>query len=213
MQLELWQAALVMAACVGPLLVFEVRSAARARATFKVVASLLFVVAGAIWLPLGTAAGALVAAGLVLSLVGDLALIAKGNKPLFLAGLGAFLGAHLCYAASFVARGVSVDALLIAAAALVVLGAPLSRWLAAHVKGGMRVAVAGYVVAITAMVALAVGAFGAGAPLTLPLGALLFYLSDLCVARERFVARSRWNATVGLPLYYAAQLLIIDGMR
>ena len=77
----------------------------------------------------------------------------------------------------------------------------------------MRAPVAGYIVAITAMVALAAGAWGAGARVTLVGGALLFYLSDLCVARERFVVKSKWNGIVGLPLYYAGQLMLIDGLR
>jgi uncharacterized membrane protein YhhN len=76
----------------------------------------------------------------------------------------------------------------------------------------MRGPVLGYIIAITAMVALASGAVFAGAKPTLLIGAALFYLSDLCVARERFVAKSLWNGVVGLPLYYAAQLLLIDGL-
>ena len=37
--------------------------------------------------------------------------------------------------------------------------------------------------------------------------ALLFYLSDLAVARERFVAPGRTNRLWGLPTYYVAQIL------
>jgi uncharacterized membrane protein YhhN len=40
------------------------------------------------------------------------------------------------------------------------------------------------------------------------IGAVLFAASDLTVARERFVHRSAWNRVVGLPMYYAGQLLI-----
>jgi uncharacterized membrane protein YhhN len=39
------------------------------------------------------------------------------------------------------------------------------------------------------------------------LAAEMFYLSDICVARNKFVQRSCWNSAVGLPLYYIAQLL------
>jgi hypothetical protein len=37
---------------------------------------------------------------------------------------------------------------------------------------------------------------------------VLFYLSDLAVARQRFVHASFVNRAFGLPLYYAAQILI-----
>jgi uncharacterized membrane protein YhhN len=39
-------------------------------------------------------------------------------------------------------------------------------------------------------------------------GASLFFLSDLAVARHRFVARSFWNKLWGQPAYFAGQLLI-----
>lgn len=39
-------------------------------------------------------------------------------------------------------------------------------------------------------------------------GAALFYLSDLAVARHRFVAPGPENKLIGLPLYYAAQLIL-----
>jgi uncharacterized membrane protein YhhN len=39
------------------------------------------------------------------------------------------------------------------------------------------------------------------------LAAEMFYLSDICVARNKFVHCSCWNQIVGLPLYYIAQLL------
>ena len=39
-------------------------------------------------------------------------------------------------------------------------------------------------------------------------GAVLFFLSDLGVARDRFVSPGVWNRAVGLPLYYGAQLLL-----
>ena len=37
--------------------------------------------------------------------------------------------------------------------------------------------------------------------------AVIFYLSDIAVARERFVTSSVTNRLLGLPAYYGAQLL------
>ncbi len=212
MALTPWHLTGALTVLVAALVAAELRGWARARAALKPLASLVFVTAGALFLPLEHAPGRWLMAGLMLSLVGDVALIAKGKRAAFLAGLGAFLAAHLCYAAAFVARGQSSMHALGAGVVVVVAGALIARWLAPHVHGGMRGPVAAYVVTITAMVALAAGAWGAGARATLLAGAALFYLSDLCVARERFVARAPVNAAVGLPLYYAAQLLLVDGM-
>lgn len=213
MQLETWHAAALLAALVSALVTAELFERRGARALMKTLASLTFVGAGALLLRLDTSAGGLLMVGLVLSLVGDLALLAKGNKPLFLLGLGAFLAAHLCYAAAFWAHGVDGTATWVAGAVLLGAGVPLSAWLSRHVRGSMRAPVAAYVVAISVMVALAAGAFGDGGRATLVVGAVLFYLSDLCVARERFVAPSKWNGIFGLPLYYAGQLYLIDGMH
>jgi hypothetical protein len=61
--------------------------------------------------------------------------------------------------------------------------------------------------AISAMVSLAVGShFHSPAPIALG-GAIAFYLSDLSVARDRFVAPGFVNRLWGIPLYYFAQLL------
>jgi uncharacterized membrane protein YhhN len=44
------------------------------------------------------------------------------------------------------------------------------------------------------------------------IGALAFFLSDLSVARNRFVAPGFVNRLWGLPLYYAAQLLLASSI-
>jgi len=40
------------------------------------------------------------------------------------------------------------------------------------------------------------------------LGAAMFALSDVSVARDRFVAKAFVNRAWGLPLYFAAQLIL-----
>jgi uncharacterized membrane protein YhhN len=39
-------------------------------------------------------------------------------------------------------------------------------------------------------------------------GAILFYVSDLFVARQRFVVNAHHNRQIGLPLYHAGQFLL-----
>jgi len=57
------------------------------------------------------------------------------------------------------------------------------------------------------MVAFAFGVFPS-AGLALLAGALSFYVSDLAVARDRFVAPGFSNRLWGLPLYYGGTLLL-----
>jgi hypothetical protein len=58
------------------------------------------------------------------------------------------------------------------------------------------------------MVVTAFGTFGAGGNAAIVAGAFAFYLSDLSVARQRFVVQSLVNRLWGLPLYYVAQLIL-----
>jgi uncharacterized membrane protein YhhN len=212
MSLTPWHFMAALALPLAGLLVAELRGTRSWVVVLKPLASLVFVVCGALLLPLPDRSSVLLLVGLVLSFVGDVLLIPKGKKTTFLLGLGAFLCAHVAYAIAFVVHGVQTRGTLVGALALILAGVPLARWLFTHVHGAMRPPVAGYVVAITAMVALAIGATAEGARMTLAIGAALFYASDLCVARERFVTRSMWNGIVGLPLYYVAQVLLVDGL-
>ncbi len=151
--------------------------------------------------------GRLILAGLVLSWLGDVLLIPKA-RAWFLAGLGAFLLAHVAYAAAFAQRGVSPRTVALAWVPIVLVGVVVLRWLRPHVPRKMQAPVVAYVIAISAMVALAAGTFAARADWRVLAGALLFWISDLFVARNRFVSPGLENRVIGLPPYYAAQLLL-----
>ncbi len=176
----------------------EARGAAAARAVSKLGASAGFVLLALLQGPRGPLAGGIVA-GLALSVVGDAALL-SARRPVFLAGLGAFLLAHVAYALAFAGAGhpAAWAALPVAAATALVV-----RWLWPHL-GSMRLPVLLYALAIGTMLWLALGV---GLPLV-RLGAALFFASDLAVARDRFVRPGLSNRVVGLPLYYAAQALL-----
>lgn len=143
--------------------------------------------------------GLLILAGLACSAMGDVFLLGRA-RTVFLAGVGAFLAAHAAYAAAF--APLSRPSLL-AAAALVAVAALVVRGLWPH-AGGLRAPVAAYAGAITVMLVLALGV----PDRRVQLGAALFYVSDLTVARDRFVAPGFPNRAVGLPLYWAGQLLL-----
>lgn len=157
---------------------------------------------------LGSGYGLAVLAGLGLSWWGDVLLMPRESPKVFQAGIAAFLLAHVAYAVGFVMLGVAPAAAVAAGLVLTAIAVFVVRWLWPHVPRGMRAPVIAYVVVISTMVALAMGAWWQGAHWTVPLGAVVFYASDLSVARDRFVKRCIVNRLWGLPAYYAAQLIL-----
>jgi len=195
------------AAALAVLLAAEWRGSRAVRWAAKPLASAGFLAAALSAGALGSGYGRTVLVALVLCFAGDVLLIPRARAS-FLAGLVAFLLGHLAFAAAFAGRG--QDAAWLGAAALAVLPAAAAalRWLGPHVEPAMRVPVRAYVAVISVMVLLAAGAVGAAGRPVILAGALCFYVSDLAVARERFVASTPWNRMWGLPLYYGAQLLL-----
>lgn len=176
----------------------EVRGARLARAAGKLGASATFVALALLLGVDGTFERGILA-GLVLSVAGD-ALLLPRRRSAFLGGLVAFLLAHVAYAVAFARVGQPslVPALLVLAAT----GAAL-RWLWPGL-GDLKAPVVAYCAVISAMLWLALGV----ARPEVRAGALLFYASDLLVARDRFVRPGFANRLVGLPLYYAGQVLL-----
>ena len=143
-----------------------------------------------------------IVAGLVLSLAGDVFLMLDDRW--FVAGLGAFLLAHLAYIAAIVQVGLEGGLLLVGLAAVVVLGAVVGRAIVAGAgsrEPAMRLPVAAYVTVISAMVATGVGT---GEPWLIA-GALLFYSSDAVLGWERFVRSERWMGLTVMVTYHLAQ--------
>jgi len=195
-------------ACVGALLAAERHHLRWGVVVAKPLASTGFLGTALAAGAAGSPYGRLVLLALALCWLGDVLLIPRGASRAFLLGLTSFLLGHLAFALAFALRGLAPA---LAGVALVIATPPAAlawRWLAPHVPRSLRLAVLAYVVVISTMVVTAAGTLGAGGGLAIPLGALCFYLSDLAVARERFVASSFWNKAWGLPLYYTATLLL-----
>jgi uncharacterized membrane protein YhhN len=201
------------------MLASEWRGNRPARAVSKLIASAAFVVVGALGLATPHDAAQdgfarLVALGLVLGALGDAALLARAERW-FLAGLGAFLLGHLAYVAAVAAIVplASWPTLAGPSAAVPVLGGVVALAVLWPRLGALRVPVVAYVGVIVAMVVAAL-AFARGAPVPssgrtrFVVGALLFFVSDLAVARDRFVGESVVNKAWGLPTYFGGQLLI-----
>ena len=149
--------------------------------------------------------------GLVFCLGGDV-FLALPQERMFLFGLVSFLLGHVCYGLCFFyvadlnpwtwggsAIGLAISGLVF-------------FWLRPHL-GSMLVPVIAYIIVITAMVIGAFTVFGDSAlhstgQLLVLFGAVSFYISDVFVARDRFLKTEFANRLLGLPLYYAGQFLL-----
>jgi uncharacterized membrane protein YhhN len=187
----------------------ERRGVARVQWPLKALASGLFLAVAWLRQP-ASAYDAWIVAGLVLSFVGDLALVPR-DRRWFVAGLVAFLLAHVAYTAAFAAEGGLASPPW--AALAVILAASLAAYF--HFRphlGAMHRPVVAYIAVISVMLAAAWSlaaarqdAFG----WLVAAGATLFYLSDIAVARRRFTPGAGFGTrAVGLPAYYAAQFLL-----
>lgn len=202
---------LVMTILVVALLYVHKAGAAKAEWLVKPAAAATFVVTGLLHGGLSSTFGRIVVGGLCLAAVGDVLLIPK-DKRAFLAGLVSFLLGHVAYAVAFVARGVDLAATTSVLVGFALLAIPVLRWLWPSVERPMRVPVAAYITVITVMVALAAGAAKKDGAWSLVVGAIAFYLSDLSVARDRFVKREFANKVWGLPLYFFAQMVLASAV-
>ncbi|HKP57402.1 MAG TPA: lysoplasmalogenase [Polyangiales bacterium] len=174
----------------------------------KPLASLGFVAVALLGGASSTVYGSRLLVGLCLCLVGDGLLIPPGNGKAFLLGIGSFALGHVAYAWAFLVLDPQPWPSVIALAVMAVIVGSTLRWLGPHLPADMRVPVRVYMLVIATMVALAVGASATRGGLELAIGAAAFAASDLSVARERFVRPSLVNLLWGLPLYYAAQLVL-----
>ncbi len=154
--------------------------------------------------------------GLVLGVAGDIALLGKSSGA-FLAGLVAVLLGHIAYVVGFAQLASPSSWLDVRALAPLAVGGIALAMLWPRL-GDMRVPVIAYVITIVTMVAAAIAAARVEAlpeqnRMLVLAGASLFFVSDLAVARDKFVGASFVNRAWGLPAYYAGQLLLAWSLR
>ena len=205
MALNAWGELMTVVGLAG-LLFGEWKDRPAVRAVSKPLASLGFIVAAIGFGALESPYGNIVLIGLILGAIGDVCLLGKA-KQYFIAGLVSFLLGHVAYVVAFSFLPISVTQTLVAAAVMSAVMVALARWVFPHAPD-MRVPIGIYMLVIAAMCAVAIGAGAAGAPWMIPVGALMFAASDIAIVRNRFVAPGFVNRLWGLPLYYAAQLII-----
>jgi uncharacterized membrane protein YhhN len=151
---------------------------------------------------------------LVLSMVGDIFLMLPGREQdsagpnLFVAGLAAFLLAHVAYVVGFVLDGIELPNLVLGFLPLVVIfvfaARPLMQGVKSSDEAGLATPVRAYMGVISAMV---VAAFGTG-DIRAMAGALLFALSDSLIAFGRFIRPRDWFPLTIIITYHLAQALL-----
>jgi len=149
--------------------------------------------------------------GLIFCLGGDV-FLALPQEKMFLLGLVSFLLGHVFYVICFFhVADISQWTWIGCLVGLLVSGL-VFLWLRPHL-GSMLIPVIAYVIVITVMVIGAWTVLGdtqlndAGRLLVF-IGGLSFYISDLFVARERFLESAFTNRLIGLPMYYCGQFLL-----
>ncbi len=150
--------------------------------------------------------GLWVLAGLAACWLGDVLLIPH-RQAAFKAGIVSFLVGHLFYSMAFLTAGVSMQWVVLAALPTGLGAWRVGRSLLKRLSSSLRGAVAAYIFVISAMLTLGVGAWGQGGEWVFLVAPSAFYVSDLAVARNRFLQPGFVNRLIGLPLYYTAQVL------
>jgi uncharacterized membrane protein YhhN len=158
-------------------------------------------------------------AGLVFSLTGDILMLLP--KERFLTAWLAFMLAHVSYIVGF---NPSFPPLSMASLLLAGLVSPLAFRLTCIILTGLKssgeprlsVPVALYSLVISAMLLSAIltlvrSEWPAGAALMVSAGAVLFFVSDLILALNRFVAPVRNSPVIIMITYHLGQGLIIGG--
>ncbi len=160
--------------------------------------------------PHHAAARTILVAGLVFSLLGDVALLPRIDQ--FIGGLCAFLLAHIAYVAAGLDIGVHPDGAIIGAVVVVAAMAVLAPRIGRAVHTGPDPSLLGPVLAYMAVIsAMVVVAFGTGRPV-FAAGAALFYASDAQLAWNRFV-RSDTRLELGcIVTYHVGQVLLLVGV-
>jgi uncharacterized membrane protein YhhN len=200
-------AALLLAA----LLFCEYRKLRTAALLSKTLLSLLFVTAAALQPSSASPYQTTMLAGFALCLGGDVLLAIPGERT-FLAGLVSFLLGHICYLVAFFGLGTPGLLAICGLVVVVAIAVAIFRWLAPHL-GDMSKPVVAYMLVISVMVFGALSVMGdSSLPATgrvfILVGAIAFFVSDIFVAKDRFVDGKYSNRLIGLPLYYIAQFLL-----
>jgi uncharacterized membrane protein YhhN len=159
--------------------------------------------------------------GLLFSLTGDIFLMLPDEK--FLAGLISFLVAHLAYIRGFLISGFTISTagiVIIVLVGLVGFGVlrRILNGLKAHHQEKLRLPVIIYAIVICIMLVSALftmmipkSGWNFYPALLVSIGAILFFLSDMTLAWNKFVHRVTHGGLLIIITYHLAQIIITLG--
>lgn len=143
--------------------------------------------------------GLFVLIGLIFCWLGDF----SGHYN-FKASVTSFALAHISFISAFLYIGIIRKRALISLCIFSIISIFIAYWLYPYVPKSDQPFVFIYIVIITVMIIIAFGTRTNPVQKVIWLGAILFYVSDIFVARRKFVDPSHINAFIYLPLYYAS---------
>lgn len=181
---------------------------------FKPISTLLVIVTAALAFLLPSSLPTLtifILAGLLFSFGGDVALMFQSKQKAFRLGLLLFTLAHVAYAIIFSLYSTLSWWDVLTAALLFVVASIFYRLIMKNL-GVMKIPVILYIVIISVMVNRALAVFRSPIfnqiqAVMIALGALLFYLSDVILAANRFWRPWPYHR-ISLAFYYAGQFLL-----
>jgi len=191
------------------LLIAELRDDRRAQFFFKPLAAFGFVLLALQFGALETKYGQYILMGLIVCALGDVFLLARKSKALFIAGMAAFALGHMIYSFGFMSRGFTYDTIweekdiFAMASILVILCLMSAVYIIPRAARDMRLPIIVYSIIITTMCVLA--AFTNS--VIIIIAALAFAASDYFVGMDRFVNPKNYWALAITPLYFGAQAL------
>jgi uncharacterized membrane protein YhhN len=153
---------------------------------------------------LGFAYGRFILVGLIAFWCGDVL-----DPQYFLTGVLAFCLGHAAFICAFITKGIVWKRFMAALAPVVIVVGIVLRWLLPHVEQPAEIiAVCGYSVVISTMVLAAFGASEGPVGRLILAAAVIIYVSDIFVARWRYVDFGAINGRFCYPLYYSACLIL-----
>jgi len=195
-------------AVVLALLIAELREDIRAQFLFKPLAAFGFVLLALQFGALESTYGKCILAGLIVCAVGDVFLLSRKSENLFKTGMIAFGLGHIIYVIAFAQQfeGLETDGYIVIG--LTILSSiGFFLWLKPNLEKSMIGFTLIYTIIIASMVSASVARFNYFLKYVAPLGAIMFAISDMFVAKDRFVKPSPKNALAITPLYFGAQAL------
>jgi uncharacterized membrane protein YhhN len=160
--------------------------------------------------------------GILFSMAGDVSLLWVESRKMFMAGLAAFLMAHICYVIGFNSPLPPVNAFSLFLAVMIALLAAriykrVTVNLAARGLIRMRIPILLYCIAISIMLLSAMQTifnenWKSTPALLVSLGASLFFISDVILAYNKFVKPIKNGRLLNLVAYHIGQMLLVIGV-